>query len=248
MTPLPIAFCLFTSTKGHWGRTDLYKVTLDDYNRQVPLDLFGSRLAHIKVGEQEQALGDEMEANLKARGFDVIKTVADWSRGTAHQHGILQDQRTLSSDPRFHAQPYMLLVEDDSIVRSHDLPLADLLGQACRMLAENHELVSVRTLRREDINTSLTLVPPVPDKRWFYSPHYNLQPSVLRTRDFYIGCNLIQANWAQLGHLQCELVWRIVMAQLSRSECRHLVYHPDYCETVHLGVEHNAALIASLNL
>lgn len=249
MTRLGITLCLFTSTKGHWGSKDLYKTTLAHLDKQCPLSLFGGRLAHIKITPGEEAVAADMQAHLESRGFDVLTTTADWSRGTAHQHGIIQDQRTLSQDPRFHANPFMLLLEDDSPFVSHELSLADLLAQSCRLLAENHEIVSARTLRRGDLNTSLTLVPPDPNEtRWFWSPHFNFQPAVLRTRDFYVACNLIQSNWAQVSHLQSELLWRLVLSNFSRSELRHIVYQPDYAETFHIGVPDYAEQIKALNL
>ncbi len=248
MHTLPLTFCLFTSSKGHWGSRDLYKATLNHYDRQLPLALFGARLAHVKVGVNEQDVGDAMEADLKARGFEVIKTVADWSRGTAHQHGILLDQRTVSRDPRFHTQPFALIAEDDSPVVAEEGTLTDLLLQSCRALDEDHELVSVRTLRREDLDSSPRLPPRDDDARWFYSPHWNLQPGVVRSRDFYLGCNAIEANWAQVNHLQCELLWRLVWAGFSTSEYRHRVWHPSVAYTPHLGVENHAAVLASLNL
>lgn len=249
MSPLlPITFCLWTSSKGHFGFKDIYRATLDHYDRQVPLSSFGARLAHIKVGSQELDIGDAMEADLKSRGFEVIKTVADWSRGTSHQHGILQDQRTVSRDPRFHTQPFMLLAEDDSPIVSSEIPLEDLLLQSCRMLAEDHELVTVRTLRPEDLSTTVTVPSVKPDRRWFHGEHYNLQPSIWRTRDFYTVANLIEHHWSQVSHIQCEMLLRFMTLHLSTSERRHLVYHPTYAHSPHLGVPDYPALRASLNL
>lgn len=247
MSPrLPITYCLFTSTKGHWGTKDLYRTTLDHLDRRTPLCTFNERIAHVKVTPSEEAIADAMEATLRAYGFHVLRTVARWSRGTAHQHGIVQDQRTVSLDAALHASSFMVIAEDDSPWECHKTTTTDCLAHSCQMLADNHELVSVRTLRREDLSTSPMISVPNEDPRWFYSPHWNLQPGVLRVRDFYVGCNLIEQNWTQVSHLQVELLWRLVMTSFSRSDRRHLVYRPDYAETYHVGTEDWRARVATL--
>lgn len=243
---IPVCLALFTSTKGHWGTRDLYRTTLAHLDRRTPLALFAEKIAHIKVSVGDDEIAASMEAHLRGLGFHVIKTTADWTRGTAHQHGIIQDQRTVSLDPRLHACPFVLIHEDDSPWECHGLSTTDCLLHSCRMLAENHELVSVRTLRREDLSTSPMIAVPQEDPRWFYSPHWNLQPGLLRVRDFYVGCNLIEQNWARVSHLQVELLWRLVLASFSRSELRHLVYRPDYCETYHIGTQDWQQRVAAL--
>lgn len=246
MKPLPITYCFFTSTKGHWSNKDLYKTTLAHLDRRTPLALFAERIAHIKVTVGEDHIAADMEAHLRGLGFHVLKTTANWSRGTAHQHGIIQDQRKVSHEARLHRVPFMLIAEDDSPWECHGKPTTDCLLQSCQMLADNHELVSIRTLRREDLSTSPTIPVPNEDPRWFYSPHWNLQPGLLRVRDFYAGCNLIETSWAQVSHLQVELLWRFTLENFSRSKLSHLVFRPDYAETYHIGTEDWRQRVAAL--
>lgn len=234
MNSLPIVVTLYTSTKGHWGCKDLYLHTINHLNKECPLSYFGTKLAHIKVTPGEESVAEKMESELKSRGFSVFKTVAGWSRGTEHQHGYLGDMRTVSMLQEFHSQPFMLLLEDDSPFVSHSQSLTDLLGQACQELGQDHELVSLRTLRRGDLSSS-PMIDAQKDSRWFWSPHFNFQPAILRTRDWYHAHRMIETNWSQVSHLQCELLLRLVFEQFSRRQTKHAVYWPDYAETFHLG-------------
>lgn len=246
MTPrLPISLCLFCSTKGHFGHKDLYKATLTYLDRQVPLSFFNERIAHLKQSVGDETIAAEMETYLTSRGFYVIKTVADWSRGTVHQQEYLLDQRRVSMDPRLHRSAYMLVLEDDSPFQVHVGSVVDTLARSCQMLSDDHELLSVRFLRRGDLPS----VPRLKDEKdWFYSPNLDLQPLVVRTRDWYAAHYSIELNWAVVSHLQCELLLRMAFAPLSRSNLCHAVWWPDVGETYHLGVENHAELRASLNL
>lgn len=246
MTPkLPLTLCLWTSTKGHWGDRTLYKATLAHLDRQVPLALFNERIAHVKQSVGDEAVAAEMEAYLVGLGFHVIKTVADWSRGTVHQQQYLLDMRRVSVESRLHRSPYMLVLEDDSPFTVHTGTLVDTLARSCQMLNDNHELLSVRFLRRGDLETSLRVGE---FRDGFYSPDFNLQPAIVRTRDWYVVHRAIEEHWTQLSHLQCELLLRLVFGTLTRSPLCHAVWWSDVGETYHLGVKDNAALKASLNL
>lgn len=245
MIKLPISLCLFTSTKGHYG-SSTYGATLRHLNRQIPLSSFGALYAHVKVGTQDALHGEGIENDLSVQGFHVDKTVGDWQRGTSHQQGYLADQNRASQSLILQSQPYMLLVEDDSVMISHKGDLLARLGEMVDLLQRDPNLVSTRFVRRADFDGGLPILKQERDA--FFSPNYDLQPSILRSRDFMLAHKLIEANWAQLGHLQCELVLRIALDTLSRSEHRHLVWMPDVAETIHLGVPDYPALKQSLNL
>ncbi len=248
--PLPIALCLFTSTKGHFGHRDVYRTTLNHLDRQVPLNTFGARVAHIKVGSsvEEQAIATVMEADLEGYGFEVITTVADWSRGQSHQLAYMEDVVRVSKHPSVTRQPYMLWLEDDSTITPHECSAEDLLLRSCQMLADDNELTSVRLLRAGDLSTSPMVDEVGADARFFHSPHFNFQPALLRSRDFYLGARLVEANPEGAATIQCEMLWRMVLTIFSRSPRQHRVYHPSFAETIHLGTPDYPALKVSLNL
>lgn len=232
---LPITFCLYTSTKGHWGRRTDWRVTLDHWDRQVPLALFGERICHLKVTPSEEPVADEMTAELRARGFHVIRTTGTWSRGMSMQAAYMADCVTVSKESRVFSQPYYLHVEDDSPVVVCNGTLETLLLQSCAMLAKNHEMVSVRVARRGDARGP-TFVHPSPDPRYYWSADLNFQPLILRSLDFYRLALALEWNPQYCESVQCEMLWRLITDQFSRSQYKHAVWETSHAYTPHLGV------------
>lgn len=228
----PISICLFTSTKGHWGHTDVYKTTLDHLDRQIPLGDFGARYAHIKISPGEEALGEQISTALSRRGFFVEKTVGAWKRGAVHGQQYLLDQIKASQSPVLHRCPYMLFLEDDWVMNPHRANLRDTLSQMLSVLAHEPSVVSFRFLSATNLSSSPMLKK---ENDVFWSPDFNYQPALLRTRDFYVACKFIEDNWNQLKDGHCEMVTKIALNILSRSEYRHLVWLPHYAEVHHLG-------------
>lgn len=245
MTKLPIAICLFTSTKGHFGHST-YADTLRHLDRQIPLSQFGARYAHIKVTPGQEDVGIAMELALMERDFGVDATVGDWSRGASHQQAYLLDQRKASQSRVVQSQPYVMLLEDDSTLSPAKGELADYLARMMGALDREPDLVSTRLVRRCDWDGGIPTIGPVTST--FFSPNFDMQPSILRSRDFMLAHKVIEDNWGQLSHLQCELVLRIALDTLSRSPNRHMVWHPDEIESHHLGTPDYPALKAALNL
>ncbi len=245
MRTLPISLVLFTSSKQHFGFKDVYLKTLAHLDRQIPLSLFGARVAHVKVGLDDAAFGEEMRGELEARGFTVLTTSADWSRGQSHQMAYMQDVIKLSKEPSVYRHPYVLWTEDDQTITPHQCSAEDLLLQSCRRLADDNELVSVRLLRRGDLSTS----PMVGrEETLFYSPHLNFQWPLMRARDFYLASLAIEHNPQAAATIQCEMLWRLVLANFSRSDRKHIVYLPDFAESIHLGTPEYPALCKQLDL
>ncbi len=244
---LPITLAFFTSTKQHFGFKDIYRTTLNHLDRQLPISWFGQRVVSLKVTPGDEAIAADMVADLERRGFEVLTTVGNWSRGQSHQKAYMDDVVKLSKHPSVYKQPYVLWLEDDSTISPHQCSVEDLLLRGCQMLAEDNELTSVRLLRATDLGTSPS-VGPIDDGRFFYSPHVNFQPLTLRSRDFYLAARFVEENPQAAAQVQCEALWRAVLEPFSRSEKRHLVWHPSYAETIHLGVADYPALKASLNL
>ncbi len=235
MNHLPISLVFFTSTKGHFGRKTDWKLTLNHWEKQLPLSLFGERIAHIKISEGDQALATEMAIELVARGFHVIETVGSWSRGLSHGAAYLGDQVTVSKEARLYRQPYLLFLEDDSLAISSEIPLEDLLLQSCQRVAENHELLTVRLARPHD-DRGPTAAHPQPDRRFYYSQDLNFQPLVMRSLDFYRLCLALEANPEACQNVQCERLWRLILDSFSRSPFRHIVYEPSFAHTAHIGI------------
>lgn len=245
---LPISICFFTSTKGHFGHKDVYRKTLLHLDRQLSLDSFGGKFAHIKVTPGEEDIALEMAHILESWGFEVEQTVASWHRGNSHQSAYMSDVVKLSKNPAIYHQPYVLWLEDDSTITPRKTGIWDLLGSSCQRLKEDNELVSVRLLRKGDLASSPMVEPMKEGDNFFYSPHFNFQPAILRSRDFYLACKVVEDNPGATAVTQCEMLWRFILANFSRSDKKHMVYHPGYAETIHLGTPEYPNLVKELSL
>lgn len=251
MTPrLPICLGLFTSTKGHFGRKTDWEITINHWDRQVPLSLFGHRIAHIKVTPGDEELAADIKGKLEGHGFQVLMTTADWSRGLSHGAAYLGDMVTVSKQSEVHTQPYFLLLEDDSPVVCHGCSLEDLLLRSCHLLATNHKLVTARLIRKGDYDGGVPTLGEAEEGRAFYSPHTDFQPLLIRSLDFYRLGMILEANPQACAQTQCEQLWAVILRQFSRSAHRHLVWKPFWAETAHIGApqEDHVQTIRQLNL
>lgn len=189
-----------------------------------------------------------MVADLTTRGFHVLQTTASWERGLSHGNAYLGDQVKVSKDARVYTQPYLLLLEDDTPLLPTTASLEDILLHGCQLLADNHELVSVRTIRRGDYDGGVPQLGDAEQGRAFYSPFIDFQTPLLRSLDFYRLGLLLEANPQACQTVQCEMLWRLILQTFSRAEQKHLVWKPDWIEALHLGTPDYPALKTSLHL
>lgn len=245
MNKIPISLLFFTSTKQHFGFSDVYLTTLNHLNKRIPLYDFSVKIAHVKVTPGQEGVGNDIEKELVSRGFKVIKTTADWSRGLSHGNSYLKDQIKVSLEQSIYQNPHILFLEDDSTIECDKMPISALLARMTSMLDADKELLTVRLLRAPDLASS-PIDMPMGD--FFYSPHTNFQPLVMRSIHFYLMLKFIEDNMEKLSSVQCEMVWRIILAQFSRSQFKHAVFYPDFAWTTHLGVPNYLEIKKSLNL
>lgn len=243
---IPISLVFFTSTKGHYGFKDMYLDTLNHLDRQIPLASFSVKVAHIKVSPDERDLGMKMEAELAARGFKVIVTVGDWSRGTSHQLAYLEDQRRVSLEPSVYANPHMLFLEDDSPFTCHKGSLEGCLYHMTKRIDSSPDILTFRFIRRPDFDGGVPQLATESD--CFWSPNTDFQPMILRSRDYHRLHKIIEDNWDRLTNIQSEALWAFISRAFSRSEHKHLVWYPDHGETFHLGVPDYLNVRKTLNL
>lgn len=245
MNKLPISICFFTSTKGHF-KESTYAATLDHLNHQIPLSEFGALYCHIKISPGEEILGSKMEEDLKRRGFAVETTIAPWTRGTEHQVEYLKDMRKASKSPVLNSQPYMLLLEDDSIMVTEKVKLVSVLSDMVQFLQSNQDIVSTRFIRKSDFDGGVPVL--LKESNHFYSPYFDFQPAILRFRDFFLANKVLEDNWASVVKTQCEMAMRLALNSLSRSKLNHIVWLPEHAHTVHLGVPNYLEIKKQYNL
>lgn len=246
MTKLPISLVFMTSTKGHFTFKDVWRATLDHWARHLPLDSYAVKVAHIKISVNEKALGAEMVHELEARGFNVLTTTANWSRGQSHQNQYLLDQIKMSKHRAIYRNPYVLYVEDDSpIILSDGSTLDRKLSDMCAALSDP-DVLSVRFMRENDWPPSGAY--DILDSQWLRHEHINFQPAVLRANQFYSMLKTAEDNLSQVSNIQIEALWRYLLAPYSRAKLPHLVIRHEVAKTVHLGVPDYPTLRAQLNL
>ncbi len=244
MTTLPISLVFMTSTKGHFGHKDIWRATLDHWARHLPFDVYSVKVAHIKISLGDEALGAEMTCELEARGFEVLTTTGNWSRGQSHQNQYLLDQIKVSKHRAIYFNPYVLYVEDDSPVVL-DGGLDQMLSQMCTVLVDP-DVLSVRFMREQDW-------PPAGDyevfhPNWLRHGHINFQPLIMRSHQFYTMLKTAEDNLSNVANIQIEMLWRLILAPYARNYMPHLVIRPEIAHTVHLGAPDYPALRAQLNL
>ncbi len=142
MTPLPITLCLYTSTKGHFGR-DTYTETVTDFLRQVPAQYLDILIAHVKWEPGDEAKRDAMREWLTTKGFVVFDTCQSWAHGhPSHNEGYCADIRKIVYKV---FSPYYLHLEDDWLISSPSL--ADQLAHAITALSIRWDTLQVRFSR-----------------------------------------------------------------------------------------------------
>jgi hypothetical protein len=213
-----------------------YRLTLNSWDNQIGLKTFGNLIAHIKITPGQEEVANSMRDDLKSRGFTVLETLGGWSRGLSHGAAYLSDMVTVSKYFDLYSQPYFLLLEDDSPVLAHRKSLFDVLTQAYLTLEANHELLTVRTIRRGDYDGGVQHVIGGENDIAFYSPNTDFQPMLLRSSDYYRLCIALERNPEACQKVHCEMLWRLILDNFSRSEHKHLVFKPDYCEALHIGI------------
>jgi hypothetical protein len=231
---IPISLIFFTSTKGHYDHKGIYLDTLNHLDKQIPLDSFSVKIAHIKVSPDEMGLLPIMETELVKRGFKTIVSIASWDRGQSHQNEYMKDVIKVSKEKALYSNPHVLWLEDDSVILPGNVSLEARLHEMTRLVDYSPDILSCRFIRRADYDGGVPVFNG--DGRVFFSPYFDFQPSILRSRDFYLAAKTIEDNIDKTAQVQCEMLWRLVLAPFSRAELKHLVWYPNECETVHLGV------------
>jgi len=242
MRDFPITLLFWTSTKGHFGRKDDYLWTIDHLDGQMTRE-FSGRIAHVKTTPGEEAVAEQMMEQLDRRGFETHITMGAWARGTSHQLAYMEDVRRISKLPQVYENQYIAWWEDDSPVVCLKDPLDVVLDRMLYHIDSSPEALSARFIRKGDYDGGVPSLLDAGD-HW-YSPHTDFQPAIWRSRDFYLAAKAIEDNWDRVQNIQCEQLWRMVTDSFSAVPTRHLVWHPSYAHTEHLGVpslDHEAVL------
>lgn len=243
MTPIPITFCLYTSTKGHFNKST-YRDTLDSFNEALSLSSYADRVAHIKVSPGEDNIAHDMKVNLQYRGFRVFMTEGAWSHGdsvnNSHQLGYLNDMLTVYGSDSLKT-PYVLHIEDDFIIKSYSSSFIRQLKIALEMMDSKSDLMQVRICRfsneleringlykKHGIDGKAYEV----DKDHFRHNDLSLHPSVFRTRDIRAAVLLtLKTNIPK--HVEMGMSYAFKL--MSQSDVPFACLNPEVIRVGHIG-------------
>ncbi len=201
MNPVPITFCLMTTTKGHFGVKDRFEQTLKSFDAALSLTEYAERLAHIKVSPDEDVRMESMTTTIKGYGFHVYRTRGVWSHGQdSHQLEYLKDALKMVSQIK---TPYVLMVEDDWAVKTYQDGLIDYLKRGVQYLEEDPGLVQIRIPRWSNelarINGlmakhGLKRFATKADEYHFRHDDFSMNPALYRTRDLRAALHFVGAT------------------------------------------------------
>jgi len=245
MHPNNLTVCLYTSSKGHFGRST-YQRTVQSLLAQVPASSWGDLLSHIKVDPtpEGEAKAKEMAAFLREHGFHGRTTVGQWRHNDdSHQLGFLQDQMTLLGHV---TTPYIYFSEDDWQVRPYEFDLEYWLHEAVSILDKDPSIVQVRIPRftnemdringlKAKHNIDGRAVMDLIESRWFRQNDWSNHPHVARTRDlraaltFIAKTNLPRHSEHGMGRAMALLSW-------NETGLPFACFNPEMIRCGHIGV------------
>lgn len=246
MNKIPINICLFTSTQGHWGIKTRYLETIEHLNNQIPLKSFAGLFAHIKVSPEEQDFASKMEADLKSFGFNVKKTIGQWSHGQNHQEEYLKDITKLFSLSEVQQTKYSLFLEDDMKIVTWEGKLEDYLAIATNVLYNYPDVISVRIARasnemqrisnlreKHGIDSKVSPAPRGHEFSYFLANDFSNNPHIVRSRDMRNAMLLINKIGGIPKH--SEHGTAIALKLLSNSNIPIAVLNPEHIVARHIG-------------
>lgn len=235
-----IAFTFFITTRGHYGRKDIWRETIYHWYDVMPTFEMYPKFVHIKISDGEEKLGEEIKDQLEEIDFKVLTTQKDWKHNdSSHAVGFYEDMLKLYSDTELHKYKYSILHEDDWLWKSSS-NLSYLLNLGRRFLDENLDALCVRVNdeRHKDKSKSFKASDKIYGQRVDYTPFgttMTFQPTILRTLEWYHALRLINKNKEVLKQRHCELVSGDVMKNFSDSKTPFYFFDPDVLSAEHIG-------------
>lgn len=235
-----LGIVLFTSTKGHYGRKDIYKTTVESILNQLK-GIGGINLslnAHIKWGHGEDNEADEIADYLENIGFYVMDTKGDWNHNdSSHATGYTSDIIKAFSSPYVLKSQYSLWLEDDWVLQGD---VKKFVYNSISVLNCQPNKLCVRANNQEpkEYTYSHNRIDSIFEQKENYTPWgptFTFQPTIVRSRDVHIAYRLIRDNWEQLKNQHIELTSGIAMKTLSDDSRPFCFVDPKVCHSVHIG-------------
>jgi hypothetical protein len=251
MIPLPINLAVFDTSKGHWGRTDIYRRAISDLATKLPLNHFQNRLVHIKVGDGEERVLAEQIDFYKPLGFQIVTTKGQWSHGNVnHQVEYCRDLVNVYGLHSLMSTPFTLHLESDWGWSSNG-ELIDHVVSAMSYLNFDHQCLGVRFPRflneverlgklKEKHNLDVTVEAescvPYSGKFYRHNDNLSLNPTIFRTRDLWTATRILKMHFDQLSS-HSEMGFTKAFTFLADGAKPWAIFDPKNVSVLHWGTK-----------
>jgi len=247
--PLPLALCVFDTTKQHFGRKDIYRHAISDLAAKIPLECFKTRLVHIKASSNDEVQLAEQEAFYRSLGFEVLVTPGDWRHhdengGNSHQRGYSADLIKVYGHPSVLACDYVWHFESDWKVDTKGEQLIDRLSEGLAQLASNPRLVGIRfprflnevdrlnnLMRKHGLNVRT-------ERRGsfiYHNDNLSLNPGLFRSYGMFLATRLMKQNPALQEHV--EHAFTHTLSWMADGDLPWAIYDPARVSVLHIGTK-----------
>jgi hypothetical protein len=246
-----LCICFFTSTKGHFGNRDIYKYSLQKLAEQLNTYFYEpeygiSLLCHIKHTKIDfdyaLVMRDEI-LKIFPHAF-IIFSEGQWSHNTpSHGEEYYKDMFKVYGSDFVHESEYVLHLEDDWLFSGCGIVFKGLINyleagvfhlrvnRLTLAVRFNHDInqdVSKATLKNDFFYQNEDYTP--------YGPTLTFQPTIMRTRDWWLALLMIQSAWEKIKGQHCELISGWFMKQLPHDGQPFAFFDPSAVNCQHIGI------------
>lgn len=205
-----------TSTKQHYGLTNVDIVTLKDLFKKSQLVNKVAKLAHIKIIPGEEKIAFEKQEFFKSLGFEVIHTTEHWESDHESQYfGLAKDMAKCYNHPIIKSSQYTFHLENDWIFHTNELDY--LFDNSIRILENNPNLVYHRYSRVDQPDIVQRLSAEKKDEFYLAKREWSFNPAMLRSRDMIHISNFVLKNFQRI-HPHVEMAYEIAAKYLLNQE------------------------------
>jgi hypothetical protein len=248
-----INLIFFMTTKGHFGRNNLYKYSLKNFNSFNLQDLFDKYLS-IKVFKGDEKLGEEISKEINYNTFTWYNPDPKINNDSPYKDyayylltNYLADIVNLYSQENLLNNEYTFIYEDDSPIIINNNNFQYYIEEAKKKLEKNSDIFSVHFQRIGLFKDSIEYN-NIDIKSNFTEPHdYNFQNQLLRTKDMFKVAQLIKENWQKLQYIHTERAVKLGINLLNQN-FKHISFNPKDAHSIHIGTEDADKWISSYNL
>jgi hypothetical protein len=248
-----INLIFFMTTKGHFGKNDLYKYSLKNFNSFNLQNLFDKYLS-LKIFKGDEELGEKISSEIGYNTFTWYNPDPKINNESQYKDytyylltNYLSDIVNLYSREELLKNEYTFIYEDDSPIIINNYDFEYYINKAKQKLEENKNIFSIHFQRvglfKNDLEYSNIDV-----KSDFTKPHrYNFQNQLFRTKYMFEVANIIKQNWRQLNYQHTEAAVELGINHMNKN-FEHISFNPKEAHSIHIGTEDYQKWIESYNL